>query len=54
MTAVIATLKRDPGSKQDPQQTDAKSDAKSSDSTQAKPDDQEPSDTDRPKLKRRD
>lgn len=48
------TLKRDPGSKQDPQQTDAKSDAKSSDSPQAKPDDQEPSDTDRPKLKRRD
>jgi len=45
------TLKRDPGSqKQDPQQTDAKS----SDSTQTKPDDQEPGDTDRPKLKRRD
>jgi len=49
------TLKRDPSNqKQDPQETGTQSDAKSSDSTQAKPDDQEPSDTDRPKLKRRD
>jgi beta-barrel assembly-enhancing protease len=45
------TLKRDPGNqKQQTQQTDAKS----SDSTTTSSDDQQPNDTDRPKLKRHD
>jgi predicted Zn-dependent protease len=50
------TLKRDPNNQksQTTTQTDSKStDAKAADST-TKPDDQEPSDADRPKLKRRD
>jgi predicted Zn-dependent protease len=53
------TLKRDPNNQKSQQPTDTnssdvKSDAKSSDSSTTKSDDQEPSDADRPKLKRRD
>jgi predicted Zn-dependent protease len=53
------TLKRDPNNQKSQQTTDTNSsdvkpDAKSSDSSTTKSDDQEPSDADRPKLKRRD